>query len=97
MLTRAAGLRGLSAALPELREAVARARDSLEQVRPLYREGRQSVLDVLRAEEAVARLEEARLETVYRQRSEWASLRAAQGLFDAEAVAVLSRSLEVSR
>ncbi len=97
VLTRAAGLRGLSAALPELREAVARARDSLEQVRPLYREGRQSVLDVLRAEEAVARLEEARLETVYRQRSEWASLRAAQGLFDAEAVAVLSRSLEVSR
>jgi outer membrane protein TolC len=97
VLARAAGLRGLNAALPDLREALARARDSLEQVRPLYREGRQSVLDVLRAEEAVARLEESRLETVYRQRSEWASLRAAQGRFDAEAVAVLTRSLDISK
>jgi len=80
-----------------LREALARARDSLEQVRPLYREGRQSVLDVLRAEEAVARLEEACLETIYRQRADWASLLAAQGRFDAAAVDALSRSLEKSR
>ncbi|OGR95802.1 MAG: hypothetical protein A2V88_13890 [Elusimicrobia bacterium RBG_16_66_12] len=97
VLARAAGLRGLGSALPDLSEALARARDSLEQVRPLYREGRQSVLDVLRAEETVARLEEARLETVYRQRVEWASLRAAQGRFDADAVAVLNGSLEESR
>lgn len=97
VLARAAGLRGLAAALPELSEALARARESLDRVRPLYREGRQSVLEVLRAEEAVARLEEARLETLYRQRAEWASLRAAQGLFDAGAVAVLSRSLEAAR
>lgn len=97
VLARAAGLRGLAAALPELSEALARARESLERVRPLYREGRQSVLEVLRAEEAVARLEEARLEALYRQRVEWASLRAAQGLFDAGAVAALSRSLEASR
>jgi outer membrane protein TolC len=97
VLARAAGLRGLNAALPELREALARARDSLEQVRPLYREGRQSVLDVLRAEEAVARLEEARLETVYRQRADWAGLKAAQGRFDAAAVATLTDSLEASR
>ncbi|MBI2384714.1 MAG: TolC family protein [Elusimicrobia bacterium] len=97
VLARAAGLRGLAAALPELREALSRARESLEQVRPLYREGRQSVLEVLRAEEAVARLEEARLEAVCRQRSEWAALRAAQGRFDPDAVAVLGRSLEVPR
>ncbi|PIR15789.1 MAG: hypothetical protein COV48_12425, partial [Elusimicrobia bacterium CG11_big_fil_rev_8_21_14_0_20_64_6] len=75
----------------------ARARESLKQVRPLYREGRQSVLDVLRAEEAVARLEETRLEALYRQRAEWASLRAAQGLFDDAAVATLTLSLEKSR
>jgi outer membrane protein TolC len=97
VLARAAGLRGLAAALPDVREALARARESLEQVRPLYREGRQSVLEVLRAEEAVARLEEARLEAVYRQRSEWAALRAAQGRFDADAAAALGRSLEASR
>ncbi|MDP3541003.1 MAG: TolC family protein [Elusimicrobiota bacterium] len=97
VLARAAGLRGLAAALPEVSEALARARASLEQVRPLYREGRQSVLEVLRAEEAVARLEEARLETVYRQRAEWASLRAAQGLYDADAAAALGRSLEATQ
>lgn len=97
VLARAAGLRGLNAVLPELREALARARDSLEQVRPLYREGRQSVLDVLRAEEAVARLEEARLDTVYRQRADWAGLRAAQGRFDRAAVEALTASLEASR
>lgn len=97
VLSRAAGLRGLAAARTELREALARARASLEQVRPLYREGRQSVLDVLRAEEAVARLQEAALETLCRQRSEWAALRAAQGRLDAEAVAALSRGLEASR
>ncbi|MEK7233263.1 MAG: TolC family protein [Elusimicrobiota bacterium] len=97
VLARAAGLRGLGASLPDLSEALARARDSLEQARPLYREGRQSVLDVLRAEEAVARLQEARLEAVYHQRVEWAALRAAQGRLDADAVAVLNGSLEQSR
>ena len=51
-------------------------------------------MEVLRAEEAVARLEEMRLETLYQLRSQWASLRAAQGRLDDEAVAVLSRSLE---
>ena len=94
VLARAAGLRGIAAVLPELNESLARARQSLEQVRPLYREGRQSVMEVLRAEEAVARLEEMRLETLYLLRSQWASLRAAQGALDDEAIAVLSRSLE---
>lgn len=94
ILARAAGLRGLDAAQAELVEALARARDALAQVRPLYREGRQSVLDVLRAEEAVARLEEARLETAYRLRAEWAALRAAQGRLDAEAAAALAATLE---
>lgn len=97
VLARAAGLRGIAAALPELIEALARARRSLEQVRPLYREGRQSVMEVLRAEEAVARLEETRLETLYQLRAQWAALRAAQGILDDEAVAVLSRSLEESK
>lgn len=97
VLTRAVGLRGLALALPELTESLARAREALEQVRPLYREGRQSVLEVLRAEEAVARLEEARLDASLRLRSEWAALRAAQGRLDDDAVAVLARSLEEAR
>jgi len=97
VLSRAAGLRGTLAVLPELSESLARARRSLEQVRPLYREGRQSVMEVLRAEEAVARLEEMRLETLYQLRSQWAALRAAQGRLDDEAVAVLSLSLEEAK
>lgn len=94
VLARAAGLRGLLAVAPELEESSARARRSLEQVLPLYREGRQSVMEVLRAEEAVARAEDARLETQARLRSDWAALRAAQGRLDAAAVAELARGLE---
>jgi outer membrane protein TolC len=96
VLSRAAGLRGLAAVLPDIKESLARARESLEQVRPLYREGRQSVLEVLRAEEAAARLEDSRLETVYHLRSDWAALRRAQGRFDDDAVATLTRSLEAA-
>jgi len=94
---RAAGLRGLAAVVPELDESLARARESLEQVRPLYREGRQSIMEVLRAEEAVAKISEARLDALCRLRSDWAALRAAQGRFDDEAVRELARSLEAAR
>jgi outer membrane protein TolC len=97
VLGRAAGIRGLEAALPELKESLARGEESLRLVRPLYREGRQSIMEVLRAEEAVARLRDARDEAQYRLRSEWAALRAAQGRFDDAAVAALTRSLEEVR
>ncbi len=97
VLGRASGLRGLVATLPDLDESLARAQESLELVRPLYREGRQSIMEVLRAEEAVARLEEARFEALYRLRSEWAALRAAQGRLDEDAVSALSGSLEAVR
>lgn len=97
VLARAEGVRGSVAVLRELNESLARAREALERVRPLYREGRQSVLEVLRAEEAVARMEEARLATAAGLRSEWAALRAAQGSLDDRAVAALSRSLGAAR
>ncbi|MBI5245561.1 MAG: TolC family protein [Elusimicrobia bacterium] len=97
VLARAAGLRGLTVVVSALDESSARARRSLEQILPLYREGRQSVMEVLRAEEAVARAADARLETQARLRSDWAALRAAQGRLDAPAVAELTRSLEAAR
>ncbi|MDE2142432.1 MAG: TolC family protein [Elusimicrobia bacterium] len=97
VLGRAAGVRGLIAALPDLDESLARAQESLAQVRPLYREGRQSVMEVLRAEEAVARLQDARLDALCRLRSEWAALRAAQGRLDDAAVGTLASSLETPR
>lgn len=97
VLGRASGLRGLMAALPDIDESLARATESLDLVRPLYREGRQSIMEVLRAEEAVARAQDARFEALYRLRAEWAALRAAQGRLDDDAVAGLARSLENPR
>lgn len=97
VLARAAGLRGIAATLPDLNESLARARESLTLVQPLYREGRQSIMEVLRAEEAVARLQDARFEALYRLRSEWAALRAAQGRLDDAAVAALAAGLEDAR
>lgn len=97
VLSRAAGIRGIEATLPELQESLARGEESLTLVRPLYREGRQSILEVLRAEEAVARLRDARDEAQYRLRAEWAALRAAQGRFDDEAVTALAHGLEEVR
>lgn len=94
VLARAAGVRGLLAALPALEEGHARAGAALEQARPLYREGRLSVLEVLRAEEARARMSEARLEARAALRAQWAALAAASGKLDADAVDALARSLE---
>jgi outer membrane protein TolC len=96
IFTHAAALRGLHETLPFTDQSVTQARESLKLVRPLYREGRQSVLDVLRAEEAVARLEEIRLESSAQVRLEWAALKAAQGRFDESAISTLSQSLEKS-
>lgn len=94
VLGRAAGLRGLAAVLPALDESLSRARRSLELVRPLYREGRQSVMEVLRAEDSVAQAQEARLEALYRLRSGWAALRAALGRLGDADVEQIARSLE---
>ena len=94
VLGRAAGLRGIIATIPDLNESLARAQESLELVRPLYREGRQSVMEVLRAEEAVAHVQESRFEALFRLRSEWAALRASQGRLDDKAVIALTHSLE---
>ncbi len=94
VLGRAAGLRGLIEALPSIEEALTRARRSLDLVRPLYQEGRQSVMEVLRAEEAVAQAQEARLEALYQLRAGWAALRAAQGRLGDADIAQIARSLE---
>jgi outer membrane protein TolC len=45
---------------------VAKAKQSLELFRPLYRQGRQSVLEVLRAQASVLQAEAAYYETLYK-------------------------------
>lgn len=52
--------------LPVALETVEKARQSLELFRPLYRQGRQSVLEVLRAQAGLLQAEAAYGETVYR-------------------------------
>lgn len=97
VLAQAAAVRGIAAATGDVDESLARARQSLEEVRPLYREGRQSILEVLRAEEAVVELYGASLDARRRLRADWAALRAAQGRLDEDAITTLGHSLEDAR
>lgn len=97
VLARAAGIRGSIASSAEIDESLARARQSLDEVRPLYREGRQSVMEVLRAEESVAKLFAEHLAARRKLRADWSALRAAQGKLDDETVSIINGSLEGSR
>lgn len=90
----AAAYRGLADALPELRRMREHARESLDRVRPLYKEGRQSVLDVLRAEEALARSEDAVLTAEAGLHAAYARVLRASGRLDAEAVRLIAARLE---
>jgi len=58
------GFSGAQEVLPVLNTMIVEAKKSLEMVRPLYRQGRQSLLDVIRAEEALAQAENQRLQTL---------------------------------
>jgi outer membrane protein TolC len=84
------------ASLPELKEALARAAESLKRFKPLYRQGRQSVLEVLRAEEGLCRAHAVYLETLHGLHSGWAGLKLAAGAFDEAAVAELEKGLEAA-
>lgn len=68
-------------ALPVAKETVEKARQSLELFRPLYRQGRQSVLEVLRAQAGLLQAEAAYYETIYKL-----NLYRAQALLAAEAL-----------
>ena len=70
-----------SESLPVARETVEKARQSLELFRPLYRQGRQSVLEVLRAQASVLQAEASYYETLYKL-----NLYRAQALLAAEAL-----------
>lgn len=86
---------GALEALPLIVESRDKAKESLELFRPLYRQGRQSVLEVLRAEDALAQAELAVVDARKGLYVGWAGLRQAAGTLDAEAVAALDAALEV--
>jgi outer membrane protein len=83
--------------VPVLREAADEAQRSLELFRPLYREGRQSILDVLKAEDALLRARAAYSESLYGAHGGWARLQVSAGVMDSAAVAELERRLGAAR
>lgn len=65
--------------LPLIKSSLEQAEKSLELFRPLYREGRQSILEVLRAEEGLARAGTTYIGTLYQVHAGYARLRLASG------------------
>ena len=91
------GYGGVCASLPIVQDTAAKARQSLELFRPLYREGRQSIIEVLRAEEGMAKAQAAYLEDLYGLRAGKARLLLAAGGFDGGAVGDLEAGLGEGR
>ena len=79
--------------LPVAKETLEKAKQSLELFRPLYRQGRQSVLEVLRAQASVLQAEAAYCETLYKLNLYHAQTLLASETLDAAAVAEMSAKL----
>lgn len=84
---------GARAGLPLAKDTQERAAKSLELFRPLYRSGRQSILEVLRAEDACARAQAAYLQALLNVHVGYLQLHAAAGSLDQTIIAELSRQL----
>ncbi|HOI41794.1 MAG TPA: TolC family protein, partial [Elusimicrobiales bacterium] len=67
-----------------------KARQSLELFRPLYRQGRQSVMEVLRAEQAVLEAKSAYYENLFKINLFYAQLRLASETLDDKAVSEIA-------
>ncbi len=80
--------------LPIMKEMAASAEESLRLFRPLYRSGRQSILDVLRAEEALAKARAAYWQSLFRLHVGHLQLMAASGALNSDIVQNLSQRLE---
>jgi len=86
---------GAVSALVPVKKSRSLAAESLELFRPLYRSGRQSILDVLRAEEGLARADIHYLDALYRIHSGYLRLASSMGRLDEGTVSRLSDRLEV--
>ena len=79
--------------LPIAKETLEKAAQSLELFRPLYRQGRQSVLEVLRAQASVLQAEASYYETLYKLNLYHAQLLLASETLDAAAIKEMSEKL----
>ena len=91
------GYKGARESLPIAKDTVDKARQSLELFRPLYREGRQSIMEVLRAEEGLAKAQAAYLESLYGLHIGRARLLLAAGSLDGQAVRDIEQGLEAAQ
>lgn len=91
------GYKGVREGLPIAKDTVDQARQSLELFRPLYREGRQSIMEVLRAEEGLAKAQSAYLESLYNLHAGRARLLLAAGGLDSQAVRAIEQGLEAAQ
>lgn len=85
---------GARASLPLAQEAARQAEKSLELFLPLYREGRQSILDVLHAEEGLAQAEAALSENLYQIHSSYARILFSTGKLTLSAIREIQDRLE---
>ena len=83
--------------LPVAQETVDKARKSLELFRPLYRQGRQSVLEVLRAQASLLQAEAGYYETLYKLNLYRAQALLASETLDAAAVKDISDKLGAAK
>ncbi|MFH1725006.1 MAG: TolC family protein [Elusimicrobiota bacterium] len=88
---------GAAANVPTVRWTLEQARKSLELFRPLYREGRQSVMEVLRAEDALTQAEDAYLRTLFHLHTGYARLMLAAGALEPRVVSEMESRLEAAR
>jgi outer membrane protein len=79
--------------LPVAKETVEKAQQSLELFRPLYRQGRQSVLEVLRAQAAVLQAQAEYYQAVYKLHLYHAQTLLASETLDAAAITDMSAKL----
>ena len=88
------GYKGVRESLPLTKDTVEKAKQSLELFRPLYREGRQSIMEVLRAEEGMAKAQAAHLESLYGLHAGRARLLLAAGSLNSQTVHDIEVGLE---
>lgn len=84
------------ASLPLVEKAVEQSQRSLELFRPLYKEGRQSILDVLKAEEGLATAQEGLNENRFQIHLGYASLHRSMGRFDSDVIDTIQSQLETA-
>lgn len=85
---------GALASLPIAKETLQRATQSLDLFRPLYRSGRQSILEVLRAEEGLAKARGAYDQSLFQLQAAYLQLLSSAGILDDKAIQELARHLE---